>query len=179
MQCPSCKQDKLKPIKLEPSLAALTCNKCHGVQINLLSYRTWVENNPETISHNATATTISENDISDSKQALLCPKCSKLMTKYTISGRHSNRIDLCSFCDEAWLDQGEWQLLKQLEINNKLTSVFTDPWQKNIRKEKEEKNYEQRMKDKFKDDYTKLVEVKNWIIHHEYSTEIMNFINRK
>ena len=38
-------------------------------------------------------------------------------------------------CDEAWLDSGEWMLLKQLELSRELSAVFTDAWQRRVKHE--------------------------------------------
>ncbi len=46
---------------------------------------------------------------------------------------------MCSVCDEAWLDGGEWQLLEQLQLSDKLPSVFSDAWQRKIRTESSER----------------------------------------
>jgi Zn-finger nucleic acid-binding protein len=52
-----------------------------------------------------------------------------------VSGRISNRLDVCSTCDEAWLDGGEWELLEVLQLNHKIPAIFTDAWQRRIRRE--------------------------------------------
>jgi Zn-finger nucleic acid-binding protein len=57
------------------------------------------------------------------------------MAKYKMSGRISNRLDVCSTCDEAWLDGGEWELLEVLQLSHKIPAIFTDAWQRRIRRE--------------------------------------------
>ena len=69
------------------------------------------------------------------------------MLKFRIAGETSNKIDVCQSCDEAWLDEGEWELLGALKIQHKLNSIFTDPWQRNIREENAKKAQEKRFED--------------------------------
>ncbi len=46
-----------------------------------------------------------------------------------------NHLDVCHSCDEAWLDGGEWELLKNLNLSFSLPKVFTESWQRKINKE--------------------------------------------
>ena len=65
-------------------------------------------------------------EVQDTNAAITCPKCARLMTKYKMSGFVANRLDVCPGCDEAWLDGGEWELLKALELSRKMPLVFTN-----------------------------------------------------
>lgn len=128
MECPQCKGYQLEPSELEAGLIACRCPKCEGALLPLMNYRYWSDNNAD-LELNASAEIVAE----DNTQAKLCPKCQRLMTKFKIGVERQNRIELCTACDEAWLDAGEWQLLKSLDVHNKLPSIFTDAWQRNIR----------------------------------------------
>jgi len=55
--------------------------------------------------------------------------------KYKLTGTVSNRLDVCSLCDEAWLDGGEWELLEALHLSHLMPAIFTDEWQRRIRRE--------------------------------------------
>lgn len=74
-------------------------------------------------------------ETSDTTTALMCPKCSRVMMKYKLTGTVSNRLDVCSLCDEAWLDGGEWELLEALHLSHLMPAIFTDEWQRRIRRE--------------------------------------------
>ncbi len=54
------------------------------------------------------------------------------MSKYQISPGQSPC--LCGTCDEAWLDRGEWQLLKTLELSPRMPAIFTEAWQREVRR---------------------------------------------
>jgi len=60
---------------------------------------------------------------------------------FEIGASSGNRIELCSRCDEAWLDKGEWRLLGIMDLQDQLPSIFTDAWQRNIRERREANSY--------------------------------------
>ena len=134
MYCPKCKDTTLRASRLENDLPAAGCAKCHGALVPLLYYRDWAERHGEIGGEPLTQQAAIE-DAHDTNSAVLCPKCARLMTKYKISGCVANRLDVCPSCDEAWLDDGEWELLKALQLSHKMPQVFTEEWQRNIRKQ--------------------------------------------
>ena len=173
MQCPSCKSSSLKPIKLQQRLPARLCIKCSGVVIDLLSYRDWAETHVQ----QKKVPTPALEEIEDTSKALVCPKCSNIMLKFRIAGETSNKIDVCQSCDEAWLDEGEWELLGALKIQHKLNAIFTDPWQRNIREENAKKAQEKRFEDLLgKEEYKKLGDIKNWIKTHPNKDDLVRYI---
>jgi Zn-finger nucleic acid-binding protein len=173
MQCPSCNSHLLKPIKLQPGLAARQCQKCKGILLDLLAYRDWAENHYHPEDQPANEVELVE----DTSKALICPKCSKIMLKFRISGDTSNRVDVCQYCDEAWLDHGEWELLGALKIQDRLNAIFTDPWQRNIREETTQKAQEQRFRERLGDsEYTKLKSFEEWISDHPNRDDIIRYI---
>jgi Zn-finger nucleic acid-binding protein len=133
MKCPHCKTPDLKPTMIDEYLPAMGCGTCHGCLLSLLYYRHWAEtrNAPPTEPPKAGPAL----ETTDTTAAIACPKCSRIMAKYKVSGRFSNRLDVCSTCDEAWLDGGEWELLEVLQLNHKIPAIFTDAWQRRIRRE--------------------------------------------
>ena len=133
MKCYRCKTSVLKPTKLAPGLPAKSCSNCSGALVDLLSYRSWKE----------ASISVSENrdeqfdptSIEEGKTALNCQRCSKIMLRYRISAQYENFVDVCTTCDCAWLDRGEWALLQHLEAQGKLTDIMTIPWQSAVRDE--------------------------------------------
>ena len=175
MRCPKCKTSTLKPTKLEDGLPVMGCNECEGHLVSLLYYRDWKERNI-LVENDSTIDPAAVVEM-DSKSALSCPKCSKIMTKYSISGKHKNRLDLCSHCDDAWLDGHEWSLLKSLELAHSLPKVFTDHWQKDVRNEQIEARKIARLKAIVNDDdLAKAQETKDWLKKHSNKSAILQFI---
>ncbi len=176
MECPSCDSFTLNPIKLQSGLPARKCKKCEGILIELLTYREWAESNPEQVQKFDDHLT----EVEDNTKALLCTKCSKMMLKYKISGTSSNKIDVCTNCHEAWLDNGEWELLGALSLQNKLNKIFTEPWQRNIRNEENEKSHERRFADLLGiSDHNKISEIKKWIDTHSKKSDLIRFLLRE
>ncbi len=177
MNCYSCDGFILKPIKLEAGLPARACNKCRGVHLDLLSYRSWREENTNEIEKSATVDLV---EASDNKKALVCQRCSKIMLKYKVSTDHENYIDLCTSCDDVWLDGGEWSLLKHLQIHGKLTEITTEPWQRHLREETAAMNFDDHyIKILDNEGYSKLKEITQWIRTHKLKDEILKYIRIK
>lgn len=180
MKCPSCKTSDLKATRLDGDLPAHGCNECGGAIIPLLYYRDWAERtaNDKMLSDvELDASLAAENE---SHSALACPKCSRLMSKFNISGCARNRLDLCVNCDEAWLDGGEWELLKALQLSKSIPAIFTDAWQRKIRKEISES----RLKDRFakivgEPDIKRAEEIRSWLKSHDKRSELLFYIGQE
>ena len=154
--------------------------KCGGALLSLLNYRHWSEHhNVDHDVEKVESLTVEDEDIGadDNNSAQLCPKCGRMMTKFRIGLESNNRIDLCSGCDEAWLDNGEWRLLKQLELHEKLPKIFTDEWQRSIRQQRQQ----QVVKSKYtellgEEDFRKVDEFKNWLDQHADKATIKQYL---
>jgi Zn-finger nucleic acid-binding protein len=181
MKCPKCENQVLKATKIEQGLSAMGCGMCGGASVTLLYYRDWLERTPldsRTLTVQTKALEEVEND--DSKSAMCCPKCSRLMGKFKISGESNNRLDLCSSCDEVWLDGGEWELLKSLEMSNNMPLVFTEQWQNKLRKQATQQAREERLlKIISSQDLDTTKEFKQWLDKHPQRESILFFLNQE
>jgi len=175
MLCPKCRNTRLQPTKIETGLPAMGCPSCDGCCLSLLYFRDWAErNDPPVAEAEVNAEVVSE---ADAKTALSCPKCSKIMTKFSVSGEIDSRIDLCGSCDEAWLDGGEWQLLKSLELAHKLPGVFTEQWQRRVRNEKTALLKRERLQQRVGEaDTARAVETKAWLTDHPERATLLHFL---
>ena len=177
MNCPYCKTQPLKPIKLSADLPAASCLHCHGALVSLLSYRTWLDRHPVTEQLAADGQAGALVEAVDASLALSCPKCSGIMTKYRIAAGTENKIDLCVRCNEVWLDNGEWELIKSLELADKLPEILYDSWQKQIRKIQNHELKEQKFKELLGADYAEIVRIRNWIADHEQRRTLLDYLN--
>ena len=130
MKCYRCPNKVLKPVKLVERLPAKECGECSGVLLDLLSYRAWREDYV-----GAQPTVFDPSDVQDGDSALQCRSCSKLMLRFRVAAEYSNYVDVCSTCDIAWLDGGEWELLEHLDAADKLTDIMSAPWQAGVRRQ--------------------------------------------
>ena len=177
MHCPACKTTLLAPVKIEADLPAMGCPKCGGALLPLLYYRYWQERHAtaENDSLEIGQPVVSE----DSHTALNCPKCGRIMTKYKVKGEVGNRLDLCASCDEAWLDHGEWVLLKSLELHHQLPAVFTDAWQRKVRRETVEHDRRKRyVKLLGEDVFSEAERIREWLASQPNRQYILEFILR-
>ncbi len=174
MKCPRCSTHDLKPTMIEEYLPAMACGNCDGSLVSLLYYRHWAETQkpPET---GAAAMTEVETD--DTTGALRCPKCARIMTKYKVSGSVANRLDVCSSCDEAWLDKGEWELLEALQLSHKMPAIFTDAWQRRIRHELTEETRRGILTRTIgAEDAAKVEEFRTWLAENRHKTDILVYL---
>ncbi len=175
MDCPQCRGYKLEPHEIEPGLLAAVCSKCEGALLSLMNYRFWNDRNQPVLDADEECEVIE-----DSNNAKTCPKCSRFMSKFNIGSGESNRLDLCTGCDEAWLDKGEWRLLKMLDLHNQLPKIFTDAWQRNLRIERQEQHFKKRFEKLFgKDDFDRVDQFKRWMSTHAEMENIKLYLTTK
>lgn len=177
MKCPRCKTPDLLPTMIEESLIAMGCDNCHGSLVSLLHYRYWAETQKPS-SPPATAGAIP--DTPDTANAIRCPKCDRIMMKYKLTGTVANRIDVCNTCDESWLDGGEWELLEALQLSTKMPSIFTDAWQRRIRREISQETRRSVLVRMIGEDGTRRVEdFKGWLDGTDHRSDVMAYLYRK
>lgn len=176
MKCPVCEDPALCPAEVEKNLIGAQCEKCSGVLISLMNYRFWLDRYSTgdiATEHLAEESVVAQ----DSTGAKQCPKCSKLMLKYRIGRESENRVDLCSHCQEAWLDSGEWQLLKKLDAHDKLPEIFTDAWQRNLRKQQQRESMDRHFADVIgAKDFTQVRDFKIWLDSHPKRADIKHYL---
>lgn len=171
--CPNCKGYWLEPMEIEEGLIVGHCVKCNGNMLPLMNYRYW-EKTHGNRNLNEGRSELKE----DSSHAKLCPKCSRLMLKFRVDIDTDNRLDLCTACDEAWLDSGEWELLKKMGLHSSLSNIFTEEWQRGLRqKQKVNAIQERYIKSLGEDDFDRVNTFKGWMEQHECKEEIKLYIN--
>jgi Zn-finger nucleic acid-binding protein len=177
MKCPRCKTPDLAPTMIEEYLPAMACNACEGSLVSLLYYRHWAET--QKVASEAAPATASQVETDDSTGALTCPKCSRFMTKYKVSGSVANRLDVCSGCDEAWLDKGEWELLEALQLTHKIPTIFTEEWQRRIRHELTEGTRRSILERTIgHENVAKVEEFRAWLTQNKHKTDILVYLYR-
>lgn len=168
MNCTSCQVGTLVESTIDGSLICHTCNDCGGHWIKLSDYYEW-HNNQE--SQPSVVDEIGvEVDTVDSKKALLCPETGGIMTKFKITSDMDHKIDWCNASASIWLDKGEWQLLKEKGVADKLNQIFSEEWQEQIIEETSRNNREAHFIARLgEENYSRLKIVRTWL--HEQSDE--------
>jgi len=177
MHCPTCTNQALSPTKLEHGLPSMSCKKCNGVLLSILSYRDWLDREPKfTRKHDLSSPIETDN----TRKVVTCTKCQKLMTKFKVSSDLDNQIDLCLDCADVWFDNGEWELLGQLGLQDYFTTVFNTPWQTKIREKKFQQQYLVDLKNQIGDtDFTQAETFKNWLESHVHKDDILHFLTKE
>ena len=174
MKCPHCQSADLKPTMIEEYLPSMGCGTCHGSLVSLLYYRHWAETQKPAP---AEARPAAPQDATETTKAIMCPKCSRLMTKYKLTGGVSNRVDVCATCDEAWLDGGEWELLESLQLSLNLPAIFTEAWQRRIRHQLTEETRRSILTRLIGEDGTvRVEEFKAWLANSEHKSHILTYL---
>lgn len=177
MKCPRCKTPDLKPAMIEEYLPAMACSTCSGSFVSLLYYRHWAETQKPPSAPLSADVSAVETD--DTTTALRCPKCSRVMTKYKVTGSVSNRLDVCATCDEAWLDRGEWELLEALQLSHKMPTIFTDQWQRRIRHEMTEETRRSILVKTIGAEAAAKVEAfRTWLAGNDHKSDILVYLYR-
>ncbi|WP_052417647.1 TFIIB-type zinc ribbon-containing protein [Cellvibrio mixtus] len=174
MHCSTCKNIPLEPQELEPGLIVASCPSCNGVLVSLMNYRFWAD---RYTTAGITVESANDDEANESESVHSCPKCSRLMVKYQIGSQTQHKLDLCRACDEAWLDKGEWQLLKRLDLQGKLPKVFTDAWQRNIRKQRQEAALNERYEKLLgEESFFRVKEFRNWLLQQPNKDAIKQYL---
>lgn len=174
MNCPKCKNNELKTTQLDNGLNCLSCESCQGSLLPMFSYLEWIQQQTSIALDTDTDITLD-----NTCNAIQCPKCSGLMTKYLISSHSDNRLDICFRCYETWLDCGEWQLLKFLNILNHLPKIFTEYWQENIRNSIANDLQKQRDIQLFGQHFQDIQKFKNWLDCYSKKDDVLLYLNRQ
>ena len=174
MKCTSCKKGTLVPSFIEGQFRAHTCDNCHGNWILIEDYVAWKERNP----NYQFANDIQFNtDGTDSNKALLCPITGTIMRKFRISSSTDHRVDYSNAVGGIWLDQGDWELLKEKGLAGTLNAVVTQHWQQQIREQSTKQHFADIYQDKFgKETYDKVKEFRQWLEGQPHKGDLRAYI---
>ncbi len=186
MKCPNCKDKELLPKEIEPGLIIAECFTCDGQLFPLMNYRHWLKiqtsatktSKPDVNSSEAKPAEVTRIEaVEDSKNVKVCPNCSHFLAKFNIGSGSSNKLELCNHCDHAWLDAGEWAMLKSLGLEKNLAKIFTDAWQYQVRKEHQREHLDERYKKILgESDFNKVKAFKDWLDQQPEKSAIKQYL---
>jgi Zn-finger nucleic acid-binding protein len=175
MKCPSCGSLSLEKHVLEPDLSALKCSNCSGLWIQSFAYWKWLE------VHRSDLTPPSFKDFlvaAEDAEAKTCPECQSILVRFKVGSKSSFSIERCGFCAGVWLDKDEWEQLRSQGLHDEIHRIFSFAWQKQIREQAREKNFEDRLTEKLGNtDYQEAKRVKAWIQKHPHRRDLLVFLN--
>ena len=175
MNCPVCRTENLELTDIDRGLIAGVCPKCDGKWISLDSYEEWLS------FANEYQTPVDEDfeipSFPKFEAARICPRCQRILTKYTVDVDLPVKIDRCSNCSGVWLDKMVWETLRRKNLHNSLSKVFTDYWQREVKKSESRKTLDGLNRKRFgEEDYARILEFKRWVFKHPKRDEILTFL---
>ncbi len=174
MQCTSCKEGSLLPDFIEEQLKAHICSHCRGVWILIENFMEWKKYNPD---YQLSGKAFFEQEVSDTKKALICPVSGTFMRKIRISSEHECRLDYSTAARGVWLDYGEWELLKSDGLADSLNALVTQQWQDQIREQNTKENFRNIYKEKLGEvPYTKVKQFKLWLDKQPNKAELKAYL---
>ncbi|WJG10039.1 zf-TFIIB domain-containing protein [Aliiglaciecola sp. LCG003] len=173
MECPKCQTGNLTLSYLELFFCVQTCNGCGGNWVLIEDYVKWKDQHPEYAYIDVDVT----EDLDDAVKALLCPSSGLIMRKLKIAKETSHRIDYSASVGGVWLDNGEWQLLKNSGLAGSLNTILTEHWQLKIREQRTEDTFDMLYRTKFGDeDYDKVKVLREWLQSHPQKSDLRAFL---
>lgn len=173
MKCSSCRTGRLEASYFEGLFACHSCSDCGGDLILLGDFLRWQELNPESC-FDAEADV--EVAAEETTRAMICPLSGTLMTKYRISADTEHRLDLSPSINAIWLDKGEWGLLKEQGLANKLSEIFTNHWQRGIRASETAEMLEDMYARKFGENYSQIKAFKSVVDGMDNRSEVVAYL---
>lgn len=133
----------MSKVALDQGLEAFHCPDSGGHYIPAVCYMKWLEKQPSRLPQLPESDPKVEN-VSDSTTALLCPESGTVMQRFRVGHGFTFAVNR-SITGGIWLDGGEWDALRQRNFHDEIHLVFTAPWQRQVRNERAEATYSDRL----------------------------------
>ncbi|WP_053227981.1 zf-TFIIB domain-containing protein [Spirochaeta cellobiosiphila] len=177
MKCPNCSSFESKHIELDNSLEAYCCSECKGVWIPSRNYIKFVSQNNfsyEGLDENIFSLIFSDKD---SQNAKVCPDCGKAVVSSKAGFGASFYVDRCDNCFGIWLDENEWEKLKEKGLHTAIYYMFSSSWKHKVRKQTQMEIKVQSIKDNFEPEQAqKILDFMNWLVNQEDKDKIQSFL---
>jgi Zn-finger nucleic acid-binding protein len=129
----------LKDDQLAPGLPVKACGSCGGAWIPPEHYVAWQQQevNPDAPIQVSILPLTAKVDFSHpalDNRAALCPDCRSYLVRGRINlDQGSFFVERCPTCRGIWVDAGEWEILKQLNLHTHIEYIFSQEWQSQVR----------------------------------------------
>ncbi|CAN5712352.1 hypothetical protein BH11VER1_BH11VER1_26330 [soil metagenome] len=162
--------------EIEPHLNAYECPESQGVWIPLQSYFNWLQKHAATIKP-LPADYVPDVIEDDTQEVLFCPESGCILARYKVGRGFDFHVDRSPLTGGVWLNQGEWDALKSMELHDDLHLIFTAHYQQRVRSESFEYNLLKSFQDRIgEEDFPKVAEFRNWLLDHPKKRDIQAFL---
>jgi Zn-finger nucleic acid-binding protein len=173
VNCPVCKNIDLHSTSISQGLSASKCSNCSGHWLAFSDYLSWQQCSGKIDPQDDTNV-----QIDDTLDALICPCCTKILSKYRVNSTVAFVIDQCGTCSGIWLDQNEWVAITQENLAHKMHLIFTGHWQKNIKRKLSEKRKNEIYLNKFgEENFKRLNDIKLWLSEEVQYDAMLAYLN--
>lgn len=174
MKCPNCDQMRMEESELDQGLRAFVCGCCNGHWVNINDYQHWLSSHGETLSERDGAEV--KTTVTEEQQARLCPACEVIMLKWQVGHGLPFKLDRCSRCGGIWLEQDEWQALKEKNLHDEIHRVFSSAWQSDERRAQMRAKLETVYRQRFAEDYDRVEGFRSWLHNQENKDQILAYV---
>ncbi len=176
MDCPVCKRATLVEQSLSLGLPAYRCTECQGIWLSAAQYWDWVKKREGAFSE-PELTTESPTLVEEVGQAKICPGCGHILRRYKIWPEVPFYLDHCSNCGSMWFDHGEWEVLRERDLHDRVHLFFSDLWQEKLRAEEARRRMDRIYRQKFgEEDYARIREIRAWLQAHPQQGALLAFL---
>jgi len=162
---------------IENNLTSHDCGKCGGNWIPSFEYWKWREQHKESLPEKSAGQAIPPNPSTGALVAKLCPECNRILIRYKVGHGVNFSLDQCGNCGGVWFDKDEWEALKGRQLHDDVYSVFTAPWQAQVRSQESRRAEEEIYRGKFGEEgFDEIRRMKEWIEEHPRKQEILAYL---
>lgn len=115
--------------EIEPGLIAYTCPKSGGIWIDHQHYWNWLLKQPGFPKPIESIDDLPEIDTDEQSKPLISPESGRLMIKYRVGHGLKFRIDHDATSGGFWLDQGEYELIRERNLHDELHLICSPEYQ--------------------------------------------------
>ncbi|MCZ6876239.1 MAG: zf-TFIIB domain-containing protein [bacterium] len=116
-------------------------------------------------------------DLRNSGHAMLCPDCGHILIKFKVGNGVDFCLDRCNACNGVWLDQHEWETLREQALHVELYHICTSDWQKQRHESEQRAWFDQTYDEKFgQNDYAEIKKVRHWLNLHPKKSDLLAYL---
>jgi Zn-finger nucleic acid-binding protein len=178
MRSPVSPDVDLQPREIEPGLDGLECPRSGGIWIPLAAYERWRASQPAFVAPGPDQPPPVSMPPDLKRPALICPESGCVLLRYKAGHGLSFQIDRSPVTGGVWLDQGEWDALKQKGLHVDLNLIFTASYQRDLRAA----DYAQTLEKAFQErigqaDFERAAQFKEWMNQHPRRRDIWCYLS--
>ena len=177
MTCPLCDAEFERAALLpadgdEPELRGFRCPNGDGVFLPSDLYFAWRDRHePAT---EADPEVPPSDEVGDVKRAKLCPQDGRIMRRYRVSAEGGFWLDRCGACGGVWFDGDEWDASVAAGLLDRLPTLFSAAWQRQIEQSASERYWDDRLRTRIgADDLDRVDAFREWAWAHPERSLIM------